>query len=305
MTYSHQLPILQDDGGVFPADASCRLIQSSAETRWKHILIEQHQIGSGEWDNLMFKRHVLVVNVGRATNYEFKKNGRFQKVVKPTGTISLFPSCQPFFLRANIETSRVADLIFLALDPGFVARTAESSGLQSDRLELVEQRRPYDSTLLHLTLALIEGLRTEAAADPLYGEALSTALTLHLLREYTTAKPKVQPSRRKLTRPMLLRAVEFIQDHLAKELTVSSIAEAVSVSPYYFTRLFKEATGKSPHQFIIEARVYKARHLLESGNISIGQAAYEVGFVDQSHLTRHFKRTFGLPPKAFFCKSGL
>jgi AraC family transcriptional regulator len=69
------------------------------------------------------------------------------------------------------------------------------------------------------------------------------------------------------------------------------------MSPYYFSRLFKEATGKSPHQFIIEARVFKARHLLERGNLSISEAC-EVGFVDQSHLTRHFKRAVGLPPKA-------
>jgi AraC family transcriptional regulator len=100
---------------------------------------------------------------------------------------------------------------------------------------------------------------------------------------------------------MLLCAVEYIQDQLGKELTVSSVAEAVSMSPFYFARLFKEATGKSPHQFIIEARVSKARHLLERGNISISDAAHEVGFVDQSHLTRHFKRVFGLPPKAFLC----
>ncbi|MBV8213673.1 MAG: helix-turn-helix transcriptional regulator [Verrucomicrobia bacterium] len=73
------------------------------------------------------------------------------------------------------------------------------------------------------------------------------------------------------------------------------------MSPDYFTRLFKAATGKSPHQFIIDARVSKARQLLERGNISISEAAYEVGFVDQSHLTRQFKRAFGLPPRAFLC----
>jgi AraC-like DNA-binding protein len=153
--------------------------------------------------------------------------------------------------------------------------------------------------------ALREGVRTHAAADPMYGEALSTAVTLHLLKEYTTAKPRFEQSGPKLTRQMLFRAIEYIQDHLEKELTVLSIAEAVSMSPYYFTRLFKQATGKSPHQFLIEARVSKARHLLEGGNISIGEAGYDVGFVDQSHLTRHFKRVFGLPPKAFLCKSGL
>jgi AraC-like DNA-binding protein len=83
---------------------------------------------------------------------------------------------------------------------------------------------------------------------------------------------------------------------LGKELTVSRLAEEVSLSPFYFARQFKEATGKSPHQFVVEARVAKAKQLLETRNITIGEAAYEVGFVDQSHRTRHFKHVFGMPP---------
>jgi AraC family transcriptional regulator len=212
MTYSRHIPILQANGEVIPTLALSRVIQSSAETSWKNIVMEHHQVPGGELPDLMYKQHVIVVSVGRATNYEFKKNGRFQKELKTTGTVSFFPSCQPFFLRIKTDPSRVADLIFLALGPGFVTRTAENLGLQTDRLELVEQLRPYDPTLLHLASALREGVRTHAAADPMYGEALSTAVTVHLLREYTAAKPKLEQSGPKLTRQMLLRAVEYIQD---------------------------------------------------------------------------------------------
>ena len=301
MIYPIRIPLLQANGEPVPLDPLFRVLESSAGPSWKDVVIEQQQIPSNEWANVMYKQHVVAVNVGRAMNSEFKKGGCFQKLLKPTGTISLFPSYQPFSVRVQMSGSPVADLIFLALDPRLVAETAEKLELPSDRLELIEQRRPYDPTLLHLALALREGVRTHAAADPLYREALTSALTLHLLREYTTAKPKLKQAGSRLTRQMLLRAVEYIQDQLGKDLTVSSVAEAVSMSRYYFTRLFKEATGKSPYQFIIEARVSKARHLLERGNISISEAAYEVGFADQSHLTRHFKRAFGLPPKAFLC----
>jgi AraC family transcriptional regulator len=301
MIYPTHIPLLQANGEPVPLDPLFRVVESSAGTSWKDAVIEQLHIPSNEWANVMYKQHVIAVNVGHAMNCEFKKGGKFEKVLKPTGAISFFPSSRHFSLRVQMSGSGVADLIFLALDPQLVTETAEKLELSSDRLELVEQRRPYDPTLLHLALALREGIRTHAAAVPLYRGALSSALTLHLLREYTTGKPKLKQAGRRLTRQMLLRAVEYIQDQLGKELTVSSVAEAVSMSPYYFTRLFKEATGKSPHQFIIEARVSKARHLLERGNISISEAAYEVGFVDQSHLTRHFKRAFGLPPKAFLC----
>jgi AraC family transcriptional regulator len=88
----------------------------------------------------------------------------------------------------------------------------------------------------------------------MYGEALSTALAVHLLREYgaVVRVPKTQYAG--LPREKLVRAVEYIQDQLAADLTASGIAQAVYMSPYQFSKLFKESTGKSPYQYVVEAR---------------------------------------------------
>src|SRR5258708_36127189 len=136
-----------------------------------------------------------------------------------------------------------------------------------------------------------------AAYNRMYGEALSTALACHLLREYSAAVLGPKRQYGGLPREKLARAVEYIQDQLDTELTVSGIAKAVYMSPYHFTRLFKESTGQSPYQYVVDARVRKAKELLTTGKFTISEAARQVGFVDQSHLTRHFKRVFGLPPK--------
>jgi AraC family transcriptional regulator len=146
-------------------------------------------------------------------------------------------------------------------------------------------------------MALRAGVQSGAALDRMYGEALSTALAVHLLRECGAAVPGPKRQYGGLPRAKLVRAVEYIQDQLHTDLTVSGIAQAVGMSPYYFTRLFKESTGQSPHQYVIEARVTKTKKLLITGKFTISEAAFHVGFVDQSHLTRHFKRVFGLPPK--------
>jgi AraC family transcriptional regulator len=178
-----------------------------------------------------------------------------------------------------------------------VSRVAEELEVDADRIELIEQRRSTDLTLHHIAMALREGVRSGAALERMYGEALSTALAVHLLREYGAAVPRPKRQYGGLTRQKLVRAVEYIQDQLEADLTVSGIAQAVGMSPYHFTRLFKESTGQSPHQYVVEARVRKAKQLLTTGKFTISEAAYHVGFVDQSHLTRHFKRVFGLPPK--------
>jgi len=91
--------------------------------------------------------------------------------------------------------------------------------------------------------------------------------------------------------------VEYIQDQLGTDLTVSGIAQAVYMSPYHFTKLFKGSTGQSPHRYVVEERVRKAKELLTTGKFTISEVAHHVGFADQSHLNRHFKRVFGVPPK--------
>jgi AraC family transcriptional regulator len=86
------------------------------------------------------------------------------------------------------------NVLFLALNPAFMSGVAEALELDSDCIELVEQRRGTDPTLHHVALALRAGIQSGDALDRMFGEALSTVLAVHLLREYGAAvlKPKRQ-----------------------------------------------------------------------------------------------------------------
>jgi AraC family transcriptional regulator len=100
-------------------------------------------------------------------------------------------------------------------------------------------------------MALRAGIQTGAAFDRMYGEALSTALAVHLLREYGAAMLRPKRQYGGLSRERLVRAAEYIQDQLDTDLTVAGIAQAVYMSPYHFTRLFKESIGQSPYQYVV------------------------------------------------------
>jgi AraC family transcriptional regulator len=297
MNYPHSIPLWRTNGELLSGKALSRVVLSSVGTKWNDVVVEQHHFPSVELADVMFKRHVVITNIGHSITYEFKKEGRFQRFFKARGAISFFPSDQPFSCRLKVERGVFGNVLFLALDPAFMSRVAEGLELDADRIELVEQRRGTDPTLHHVALALQAGVQSGAALDRLYGEALSTALAVYLLREYGAAV--VGPKRQYggLPREKLVRAVAYIQDQLDTDLTVSGIAQAVGLSPNHFTKLFKESTGQSPHQYVVEARVRKAKELLTTAKFTISEAAHHVGFVDQSHLTRHFKRVFGLPPR--------
>jgi AraC family transcriptional regulator len=296
MKYPHSIPLWRTNGELLPGNALSRVVLSSVGTRWNDVVVEQRHSPGVEVADVMYKGHVIAVTVAHSITWEFKKEGRLQRFFKARGALCFYPSHQPFSGRVKVESGVFADALFVALNPVFVRRVAEGLELDLDRIELIEQRRSTDATLYHIAMALRAGVQTGAAVDRMYGEALSTALAVHLLREYSAAVlgPKKQDGG--LPREKLVRAIEYIQDQLNADLTVSGIAQTVGMSPHHFTRLFKKSTGQSPYEYVIEARVRKAKELLTTGEFTISEAAYHVGFVDQSHLTRHFKRVFGLPP---------
>jgi AraC family transcriptional regulator len=246
----------------------------------------------------MFKQHVFIIHVGCPVTCEYKERGRLRRLLKAEGAVAFFPSGSQFQSRLDTEEGASSTDVFLALDPAFVSVTATKLEMDLDRVELVQQRRQGDPALHHIAAALQHGIQAGDATDLMYCEALSGALTFHLLRDYGGLKVSPKNPRGGLSREKLGRALRYIQDRLGTGLTVSEIAQVVGVSPYHFIRLFKASTGKSPYQYLVEARVRRAKELLATGKFTIGEVANEVGFFDQSHLSRHFKRIFGLPPRA-------
>ncbi|MER5422899.1 AraC family transcriptional regulator [Streptosporangium roseum] len=94
------------------------------------------------------------------------------------------------------------------------------------------------------------------------------------------------------------RAREILHERLVDPPTLEDLARAVQAKPFALIRAFKAVTGLPPHAYLNTLRVRRARGLLDSGT-SAAQVATDVGFTDQAHLTRHFKRIVGVPPGAY------
>jgi AraC family transcriptional regulator len=293
-----KIPLVRTNNSeVLSGNPFSSVVLSSACTNWHSLLVEEHCFASHELGDLMYIQHVVSVNVGGPITGEFKKGGRFQRISKAKGAISLSPSYHPFFRRSKIDENGSADVLFVALDPVFLSQTAEALEVYPDRVELVEHQRPTDPALWHIALALRAGVQVGGADDRMYGESLSTALAVHLLREYSGRPVRMQRAHGGLSREKLIRATEYIQDQLNTDLTVGAIAQSVNMSLDHFARLFKQSTGRSPYRYVVEARAKKARNLLASGKFSIIEIAHNLGFADQSHLTRQVKEVFGTTPK--------
>ena len=288
------------DGVALPPNPFEGVVLSSTSTSWQSLVVEQHHWSNGGCEvneEAKYTQHVITVNIGRSVTAQYRKDGRFQGVTKPHGSISLFPSRQPFLRRVESDENGASDFLYLALDPVFVSHAATDLDFYPDRVEFIEQRGQADPALGYIALALRAALQSGRSSERMYGESLALALAVHLLREYAgqPVEPPISPG--ELSREKLMRAVDYIEDQLHEDLTVAEIARAVHMSPYHFSRLFKSATGQSPYHYVMEARAKRAKALLKSRKFSISEVAHQVGFADQSHLTHHVKRFYGVTPK--------
>jgi AraC-like DNA-binding protein/ElaB/YqjD/DUF883 family membrane-anchored ribosome-binding protein len=98
----------------------------------------------------------------------------------------------------------------------------------------------------------------------------------------------------------------YVGELAVVNLTLPQLAAKACMSRFHFARLFRRSTGLSPHQYIVSQRIDRAKEMLCCSREPIAEIAMVVGFVDQSHLTRHFKRIIGATPARFrrFLRSG-
>lgn len=94
------------------------------------------------------------------------------------------------------------------------------------------------------------------------------------------------------------RACAYIDDNYASKLSVSDIAESLSINRQYLTRLFRQKKGVSVQQYIINTRLGKAREILDAG-YSVSETAAMVGYGDQFGFTRIFSKTYGMSPTKY------
>jgi AraC-like DNA-binding protein len=108
------------------------------------------------------------------------------------------------------------------------------------------------------------------------------------------------PSLRSLTQEdgAVRRVRTYIEDHYAEPISLEQLAQIAHLSQFHLLRVFREQVGLPPHAYLTYVRIQRAKRLL-SARLSPIEVALSVGFADQSHFTKHFKRITGVPPGMF------
>lgn len=185
-----------------------------------------------------------------------------------------------------------------AVHPALHVQTTYTA-LPVDCVELVPHLPVYDPLLKHIVLVLQAETEAEGVADRLYARSLADALAVHLLRRLGTCRPSMETRPGGLSKHTLRRTTEYIEAHLEEALSLTDIAAVAQTSPDHFGRLFRHATGRTPHQYILMCRIERAKRLLVESTLPIIDISRQVGFTDQSYFTAVFRKHVSTTPKAY------
>jgi AraC family transcriptional regulator len=92
---------------------------------------------------------------------------------------------------------------------------------------------------------------------------------------------------------------EFVEEHLAEEIALVTLAKLANLSLHYFARAFKQSFGVPPHRYHMARRMVRARSLLQNSALSVTQIGIQIGFRETSSFTRAYRRFAGLTPSEF------
>jgi AraC family transcriptional regulator len=202
----------------------------------------------------------------------------------------------PANMSHSARWSTEGEMIVIGIDSALFARAIDDAAYFT-HTELLPHFSTPDPLVYQLGLSLKSVLEKDPIGSRLYAETAAAMLSVHLLQKYGKQKLEFKEYADGLPRSILRQVVEYIHANLDRELGLAELAEIAHLSPHYFTRLFKKSTGFTPHQFVIQCRVERAKTLLLAGKDSIAEIARQVGFANQGHLNVHIKRWLGVTPK--------
>lgn len=269
------------------------VLHTNAARRWNGVLVEVLRHPPMESPEHYLTDYGLSLAL-EPLGAEWWEGGRFRRGRFAAGTFQLFPPHAPI----RNTTFAQADIVQFVIPPAFLAHVAHESA-RGGRVELVPRYLRDDARIHGIALALHAELAAGEPNGPLFGESLVTALAVHLLRHHNAAPTPSRDIRGGLPAPTLKRVTEYVHAHHAGTVSLAELAGVAHLSQHHFARLFRQSMGMTPHQYLIHCRVERARALLRGGTHSVGHVAQAVGFADQSHLTRHFRRLVGTTPARY------
>lgn len=252
------------------------LIDFSREQTSENLLPQRALLKSSGWGNIHFELHEqpkfetpehqatwhVIAHCPRfyisgSGSGDRWLDGKRKTEARNEGDIGIIPANVSQRCSWNV----LSQFTILAIDPALLKQVGQDL-VNPDRIELIPHFMTEQDPLIQgIIAALREELEFGKIGGYLLVDSLKTTLAVHLLRKYCTAPPQLKSYADGLSKAKLQQVTEYIQEHLHQEVKLIELAAIAQISPYHFLRLFKNSLGVTPHQYILQSRIKKAKYL--------------------------------------------
>ena len=263
----------------------------------ENIRAQLLQNSPGEGSCSFKEEHTLFMSLSpRPVHYLQVQNGKTHTGLYRQGDMLLTPAKTSLFTRWEDEEN----CLQIQLNSQFIKAIAEQTlDRNLNRLELLPKFQMHDSQLEAIAMMLLNEFQQENLNNGLYLDSLTNVLAVNLLRNHTASKPQIPFYEGGLPPRQLSQILDYIDTYLAQNIKLADLAGLLDISPFYFSRLFKQSLGITPHQYLSQQRIERAKQLLKQTDLLITDIALECGFNSHSHLSKKFRQVTGVTPKVY------
>jgi AraC family transcriptional regulator len=275
-------------------EESWALAPKSSEPEEASLSLECGTLESFGSDGARQAIEVLVPDETAAINAVYgSESGHVRRAFVRAPLVSVVPPGQ----ECSIHCVRAGDTLVLRLAPQYYAQRVLAA--LGEVIPLAARFAAFDPFIRALTSGLLAQFQSGDRPSAAYLEPLGAVLSVHLARHYGAAAVESNSTPCGLPTHRLAHVQAFVRDHVSEVLHVERLAAEVHMSQYHFARMFKHATGHSPHLYVVMQRVSHAKALLQETELPLLEVAEQSGFRTQGHFTGVFHRYAGTTPRNF------
>jgi AraC family transcriptional regulator len=275
--------------------AGAKCILSSANSHWSGFRLDIYHLParSALQNAYVYNPTVGLVTAGRANVQVHVGGAKLQLLAEP-GRIGLL--CPEYEIK-TVSWSGCLEVAYVEVCGPLLGPLAGGRS-EAYQPRLSSLHGIQDTQVQTLIGAMRAELLTQCRTGRIYAESLSLALAACLTKKYSVSEAGMDKRRRARLAPAQLQLIrEYIKNNFANNPSLTELAGVAQLSPYHFSRLFKNTMGITPHQYILRERIAESKTLLNSKNMPIAEIALSLGFASQSHFSDVFRKLTGRTPK--------
>jgi AraC family transcriptional regulator len=287
---------------VFPEYIGGEIVADSATLKWSGLFARRYQFARVVDGFLVpaTAEPLIACNIAGSAEFEEREiGGPWRSYRVRSGDLFVTRSKTPYELRWRSPRGAEIDVIHihLGLDQCFAAFQM----VYQDKAGAVEVAEFFgrDETLVHLSFACAEMLSSRAPGNSKRVAAFAQLLAIYIAEKYTNIASETPDYHGGLPIARLRKVEDYVRAHLAERISVEKLAELADLSPFHFSRVFKQSTGITPLQLVTRQRMLKAQQLIRETSRSLIEIALEVGYTSPSHFAQVFRRMTGTAPTEF------